>query len=109
MTLGRDDGIPVAAEDGVAPGGRDTEDVAMMVWGSHMDVAVSVPVGKTEAGEPEVVPEVDAVAVTELTPEVAPIVVLNAPGPLTGAVPLIAEDVIDAVKDPTTFPVVKDA
>lgn len=35
----------MAAAVGTAPGGRASDEVAMMVSGSHIDVAESVPVG----------------------------------------------------------------
>ena len=45
MTFGKLEGIPVGAVVGTAPGARVSDEVARMVWGSHMDVAEFVPVG----------------------------------------------------------------
>lgn len=50
MILGRFDGTPVGMEVVVIPGGRVGDDAAMIVVGSHMDVAVFVPVGIIVSG-----------------------------------------------------------
>jgi hypothetical protein len=103
MTLGKYDGIPVGSLVGTAPGARDAEEVAIIVGGSHIDVAEFVPVGKTLAGGADI-----DVATAELSVEEAPTAVLDATEePVIDAVALVAEEAVAEAEIPV--PVVKDA
>ena len=117
MTWGKPVGIPVGAEDGVAPDKRVGDEVAIIEVPSHIVEAESVPVGKTEIGAGAVV---DALVVAaEVAAEVAPTGVLDATeDPVTEVVPLVPEvaeaDTPEAVVPvaealPVALPVVKEA